>query len=246
MYFSEPQTTPFDLNFSCFGIPVRVSPWFWLGSAVFGFGLVQQDIKLLFIWGVAVFVSILLHEMGHAVVMRRLGEYPRVVLYFMGGLAIGGGGRRSIDQIIVSAAGPVVQLFLAAFAVAFVRASGHAYPIPIPFWDNAWFDLQGVGLERIPYPNLSYFLAFLLWINIFWALINLLPVFPLDGGQIARSVFNMTNPRDGIRQSLMLSAVAGGAAAVYGFSVGQPYMGMLFAMLAYDSYQTHQNTRGWR
>jgi stage IV sporulation protein FB len=129
--------------------------------------------------------------------------------------------------------------------IALVRLSGHAYPAEIPFWDNAWFNLTGEDLPFLPYENLNYFLQFLLFINIYWALINLLPVFPLDGGQIARSLFFLYNPRDGIRQSLLLSVIAGAGAAYYGFSHGQSYMGILFALLAFDSYQTYQGTRRW-
>lgn len=244
MYFSEPQSTPLDLNFTFFGIPVRVSPWFWLGSAIFGYQLAQQDIKLLFLWEVAVFVSILLHEMGHAVVMRRLGEQPRIVLYFMGGLAMGGGGRSYNEQVAISAAGPGVQLLLAAFCLAIVRASGHAYPVGVPFWNNDWYDLQGRGLDVLPYQNLNYFLAFMLWVNVFWALVNLLPVWPLDGGQIARAIMAKRNMRDGVRQSLMVSAIAGAVVGLYGFKEGQMYMGMMFAALAFDSFQTYQGIRG--
>ena len=131
MYFSDPQQTPYDLNFSVLGIPVRVSPWYWLGTLILGWGLAQQSPKLLLLWEVAAFFSILLHEMGHAVVMRRFGEYPRIVLYQMGGLAIGGGGRSSREQIMISAAGPAVQLLLAALCIALVRVSGHAYPVDL-------------------------------------------------------------------------------------------------------------------
>ncbi len=243
VYFSEPQTTPWDLNFSLFGIPVRVSPWFWLGSAIFGFGMASHDIKLLFIWEVAVLISILLHEMGHAFMMRRFGEDPRVVLTFMGGLAIGGGGRSTSEQVMVSAAGPAAQLFLAAFCVAAVRASGYDYPAQVPFWNNAWFNLTGNDVNFLPYQNLNFFLAVMLLINVFWALVNLVPVWPLDGGQIVRAVMAAWN-RDGARKSLVVSAIAGAAVAIYGFKEEQPFMGMMFAALAFDSFQTYQGARG--
>jgi len=44
----------------------------------------------------------------------------------------------------------------------------------------------------------------LLFINVLWGIVNLLPVYPLDGGQIAREVLVAVNPRAGIQQSLML------------------------------------------
>ena len=240
MYFSEPQPTPFDLNFSLLGIPVRVSPWFWLGSAIFGYGVTQGDLQMMFLWEIAVFLSILIHEMGHAVVIRHFGELPRVVLVFLGGLAIGGGGRSSRQQIAISAAGPIAQILLAVLTIAAVRASGHAYPHEIiggiPFWNNNWYDLEGRGLQEIPYYGLRVFVEFLVWPSIVWALINLVPVWPLDGGQIVRALMSIFSPREGVRQSLLVSAIAGAAVAVYGFKEGQPFLGMMFAALAFDSF----------
>ena len=43
-----------------------------------------------------------------------------------------------------------------------------------------------------------------------WGLLNLLPIYPLDGGQIAQQIFVLTNPQDAIRQSLILSVIVGG------------------------------------
>jgi stage IV sporulation protein FB len=248
MYFSEPQPTQFDLQFSLLGIPVRVSPWFWLGSAIFGYGITQGDPRQLFLWEIAVFISILVHEMGHAVMIRYFGESPRVVLMLMGGLAMGGGRRGSGEQIAISAAGPVAQILLAVLTIALVRAGGHEYPSHvvggIPFWNNSWYDLEGRGLPELPFEGLQTFVGYIVWPSIVWAVLNLVPVFPLDGGQIARAVMASWNPRDGVRQSLLVSAIAGAAIALYGFKQQQPYMGMMFAALAFDNFQTYQMTRG--
>ena len=48
----------------------------------------------------------------------------------------------------------------------------------------------------------------MLYVNIFWGLVNLLPVYPLDGGQIARELLELASPADGVRQSLWLSVIA--------------------------------------
>jgi Zn-dependent protease len=247
MYFSEPQPTAADLHFQIFGIPVRVSPWFWLGTAIFGWGLVDGDPKKFLIWEVAVFLSILVHELGHALVMRGMGDRPHIVLVFLGGLAVGRAGRSSKDQILVSAAGPFAQIMLAALTIGIVRASGHSFPYQIPFWRDDWYDLNGIHLPELPYDGLNFFLFCIVWPSIVWAVINLVPVFPLDGGQIARAALSLVNPFEGVRWSLMLSIAAGAAVAFYGFKIQQPYMGMMFALLAYDSYNTYQQIGGgWR
>ena len=58
-------------------------------------------------------------------------------------------------------------------------------------------------------------IADLLHVNILWGLVNLLPIYPLDGGQIARELFTLGNPRAGIIQSLQLSAGAAVLVAAY-------------------------------
>jgi len=87
----------------------------------------------------------------------------------------------------------------------------------------------------------------LLFINVLWGIVNLLPVYPLDGGQIAREVLVAVNPRAGIQQSLMLSALTATALAVVGLALWKsPFVTLLFGYLAYSSYMALQayNRRG--
>ena len=86
----EPQRTAYDLNFHFAGIPVRVHPLFWLAGLVLGSSAFQgpDPGMTLLIWMAVFFVSILIHELGHSVVIRYFGQVPRIVLYMMGGLAI--------------------------------------------------------------------------------------------------------------------------------------------------------------
>ena len=65
---------------------------------------------------------------------------------------------------------------------------------------------------------LNNFVGALLQVNILWGLINLLPIYPLDGGQIARELFTLGNVRNGIIQSLRLSTGAAALVAVYALS----------------------------
>jgi membrane-associated protease RseP (regulator of RpoE activity) len=78
----------------------------------------------------------------------------------------------------------------------------------------------------------------MLWVNVFWGLINLLPVFPLDGGQVARNVLIQYDPFDGARKSLWLSVITGGLMALVGLVFFRSiYMAFLFGLLAFQSYQ---------
>ena len=80
MFLGDPQRTQADLNFSLFGFPVRVSPFFWSVAAILGWGLVREP-KLFFLFILAAFLSILIHELGHAFAFRRFGTSARIVLY---------------------------------------------------------------------------------------------------------------------------------------------------------------------
>ena len=237
--FQSPPPTRFDLNFSVVGIPVRVHPLFWLLAAFLGFGSGQ-----VLIWVFVVFLSILIHELGHAFAFRRYGQDSYIVLHFMGGLTIPetirwGNDRANVSlspnqQIFVSLAGPIAGFILAGLVIGAVNLTGGLVAIRL---------LLGVipipQLAFLPYGNNAvYALVFwLLWINTFWGLMNLLPVFPLDGGQVARNVFIQYDPWDGARKSLWLSVIVGGLVALVSLLTQNIYIGFLFGMLAFQNYQ---------
>ena len=248
MNLIEPGRTPWDLQFNVAGIPVRVHPMFWLMSLLV-VGIGNTTGVALIIGLVIVFVSILVHELGHAFTMRYYGEQARVVLYFMGGLAITGGdsiwdlgyrqrARSPQQQIIISAAGPAAGFALAALTVAFIYAMGMAVEV-------IWFKGLPVFVINTYDKSISWEAEFglriILWINIFWGLINLLPVYPLDGGQIARQIFLLRNPYEGLTQSLWLSLVVAAAMAIFGLSRGDIWIGVLFGSMAFGNWQMLQN-----
>lgn len=244
--FQELPPTRYDLRFSIAGIPVRVHPLFWLIAVLFGS---SGDLLLLPIWVLVIFVSILVHELGHALAFRRYGQRSRIVLHFGGGLTIpepvswGSGyanvGLTANQQIFISLAGPGAGFLSAALVLALVLVVGGAVNtvmllgfIPLP--------LDAV----VPFGGriLAAFLTMLLWVNIFWGLINLVPVYPLDGGSVARNVFVQVDPIDGVRKSLWLSVIAGGIVAIVGLLFFRSiFMALLFGFLAFQSYQSLQH-----
>ena len=91
MFLSEPGRTSYDLEFSCFGFPVRVHPAFFIMPLLLGRGLITPEVNTgvgLVLVTAIFFVSILVHELGHALAFRYYGLPSRIVLYWMGGLAI--------------------------------------------------------------------------------------------------------------------------------------------------------------
>jgi Zn-dependent protease len=242
--FQSPPPTRYDLRFTLFGIPVRVHPLFWVIAALLG--STSNDIVKIITWIVAVFISVLIHELGHALVMRYYGISSNIILHFSGGLTVPesmrwGSGVASIaltpsQEILISLAGPFSGFAFAVFIIASVTLSGGSI-------------LMGRLLGVIPLPAaadlpfggaiLTSFVMSLLWVNIFWGIFNLMPVYPLDGGNVTRYALLKSDPWGGVRKSLWVSVVAGGVIALVGLIMFRSmYMAFLFAFLAFQSYQS--------
>jgi Zn-dependent protease len=244
--FQVPPPTRYDLRFNLAGFPVRVHPLFWLIAVLLGYS--SGDIVQILVWVVVVFVSILIHELGHALAFRRYGLSSQIVLHFAGGLTIPEstywGSRWATvalgpnQNIFISLAGPGAGFFFAALvSVAVILLGGTISTaqllgfIPMP------------GFAFLPFGGniLSTFVTALLWVNIFWGVINLMPVHPLDGGSVVRNVLIQADPVDGMRKSLWVSVIAGVLIALAAFLfLGSLYMAVLFGFLAFQSYQSLQ------
>ncbi|MBM3124576.1 MAG: hypothetical protein FJZ87_05815 [Chloroflexi bacterium] len=243
--FQSPPFTNYDLRFTLAGIPVRVHPLFWLVAVFLG---ASSDLLQLPIWVLVVFLSILIHELGHALAFRYYGQRSQIVLHFAGGLTIPepspwgvattSRSPGSLGQMFLSLAGPLAGFTFAALVVAGVTISGG---LVLTNWLFGFIPLPLTTI--LPYGGriLNLLVSMLLWVNVFWGLINLMPVFPLDGGNVARSLFVHYDPVDGMRKSLWLSVVAGGLLALVGLiALRSVYMAILFGLLAFQSYQAIQ------
>jgi stage IV sporulation protein FB len=242
MLFQVPPPTRFDLNFNLFGFPVRVHPLFWLIAILFGASS-NGPLEIL-LWVFAMFISILIHELGHTFAMRYYGQNAFIILHAMGGLAVpqqnyygGSNERTNNQQIIISLAGPLAGFLFALLIAMAIKLTGGFLEIRAIF-----------GFLPFPYaqyingnPMLNSLLFDLLVINILWGYFNLLPVYPLDGGHVSRHVFLIWQPWNGARYSLWLSVITGAAIAIASFVFLQSiYTAILFGMLAFQSYQMLQ------
>ena len=222
---------------------------FWLVSLLMSGGAGNGVVIL--VWIGVCFVSILVHELGHSLAMARFGQSSHIVLYGMGGLAVpdGGGWARArmyggprrfspwVEQVIISAAGPGAGFLLAASTLVFIAVTGGKVMFRIPSLDNISFVRVAVAndLARI-------IVADLLYINIFWGLVNLLPVYPLDGGQIARAILTARDPWQGNVDTLKLGVFVGGAVAIGAFFLlRQHFLAIMFGWLAASNYMALQN-----
>ena len=261
MLLQEPGRTGYDWNFNFLGFPCRVHPLFLVISIVFGRSAVERSANIGLNAGVAMlvvvavfFVSIFVHELGHALAYRKFGHRARIVLYWLGGLAISEGNSRSLnsnEKIYVSLAGPALGILFGLILCGLVYALGGSVEYVSPSFS---------GDYKNPFPNLSpnfsreyiqahpaiyTFLYSSLFINLFWNLINLLPVYPLDGGQVARELFEQRDHSgNGTTNSLKLSVLTGGIVAVLGLITSDFFILMLFGYLAFSSYQTLKQSSG--
>jgi Zn-dependent protease len=143
-----------------------------LGSNTQGY-LVAVASTLLF------FVSLILHELGHAVVARGLGiEIDGIDLWFFGGLAKTRTDTTSPgDEFKIAVAGPLVTLVVILICVGAAATTGLGR-----FYHAAALD---TNIHQTPGLVL---LGFLATMNVFVLVLNLVPALPLDGGRIARAI----------------------------------------------------------
>jgi stage IV sporulation protein FB len=203
-------------HFRLFGIPIRVEPFFVIVAALLGINL--DPLWVVFAWVVIVFVSVLVHELGHALVYRLLGQRSAIVLHGFGGFTVPtGGGRRVLSKpksVLVSISGALFQLLF----------------LGLPAWlllNSDWYDRElfewivtGRGFSWAP---IVYYTQF---VSIWWAVFNLLPIRPLDGGHVAETLF-------GFETACKLSIGAAIIAGFLAFRVG--FIG-LFGLLFFGYF----------
>ena len=211
--FGVPRERPGDWNFRLIGFPVRVSLFFWLMAVMLG----PHEPRGALIWVACVFVSILIHEFGHGLMARWLGFRSRILLYELGGLCVSDSESQSSNQrIAILAAGPGAQFLL----LGVVMLCGSAF-LEISPAENMTLAKRflGVATNDIITSDASTeareLYIYMFWINFFWPLLNLMPIWPLDGGQIACELFSKINRRDGRRWGHIISMVTAGIMALY-------------------------------
>lgn len=161
-----------------FSTDVRVSWWFVLVPIVL---CPRHGIELGLAFTILLYLSVLLHEFAHVFAARWTGGFAdEIHLTPMGGIALVRPGRGAFGLGITAAAGPLVNLVICACV--------------FPGWyapDTLWGSLNPfvMPIQQIDSDQLGRHLALLLFTaNWMPLLVNLLPVMPLDGGQILRAV----------------------------------------------------------
>jgi Zn-dependent protease len=153
------------------------------------------------------FTCVVLHELGHSLVAQAFGIPVReIVLLPLGGVAIlGRNPEKPIHELLIAAAGPAVNVAIAAVLLAGLGPSAVL----------ASLDGRGTVAGSLPDPSLATLLVWLLEANVTLVLFNLIPAVPLDGGRILRAVVAMFT---GHARATRIAATIGQVFAV-GFGV---------------------------
>ena len=210
------------LRFTIFGIPVEVQPFFWITLVIIG-GVDGSDAEGMFrilLFVLAGFISILTHELGHALTARKFGAHSEITLQAFGGYAAYSGVRMTrLQSFLTTAAGPGIQILLGL---------------------GVWF-LIPYTLPGITY-NAWYFLKKLMGISLVWAVLNLLPILPLDGGQMLNAVLGPQRIRITLWVTIIVSVLTG----VIWFEMRHDLLFSLFlSIFAWKAWQALQQSR-WR
>ncbi len=201
---------------SVFGVPIRLHFTFILMLvllAVFGFnGTESAAVQSSYI--AILFLSVLLHEIGHAVVSTRFGiRTLEIVMFPIGGISRLERQPKPREELWIALAGPMVNLGIAFALFAYIGSARGIGAILQPADANL--------TERVAYGNLVL------------ALFNLLPAYPMDGGRVLRSVIARFRPEaEATRMAAASGRVLGMGMAIYAIVSGQ-YLLLFIAFFVY-------------
>ena len=193
----------------------------------------RQDLMMVLLWIVVLFVSILVHELGHALTSRKMtGVTPSIKLWGMGGLAYPNTQLTQKQSFWVTWAGPLAGLgFFGLIVLSCCAIYGFAVGTELTMIFLFPSRETYTVLAEMNNP-LLFMLKELLWVNFWWSLINLLPIFPLDGGQIYASIEKSP------KRVWIVGMVTGAVVAIAGFFIlHQIFIAILFGYLAFQNYK---------
>ncbi len=177
------------------------------------FGLPQEEglLEARFLLGLAaalgLFLSVLLHELGHALAARRFGvETKRITLWLLGGVAqLERIPREPKKELLIALAGPLVSFALALLFRLLRQEAG----------------------------ALGFLTHYLALVNLVLGLFNLLPALPLDGGRVYRALLALRHPyARATQKALGVSQAVAFALGLFGLLVFNPFL-VLMAFFVY-------------
>ncbi|MCC5831844.1 MAG: M50 family metallopeptidase [Chlamydiales bacterium] len=195
-------------------IPISIHPLFWLIAFFIGWIWTMTLAGALVCIAVILF-SVLFHEFGHALTAMLFGQKTRIELAAFGGFTYREGPKLKLwEEFLVVLNGPIAGflLFLIAFAI-----------------------FQNVEIES---PLLLFTVKFTFVANLFWTVINLVPVLPLDGGHLLSIILEAIFGFKGVKLAIIVGLIIAVAISIFFFALGMFLIGALFLILTFESFRS--------
>jgi stage IV sporulation protein FB len=195
-------------------IPVVIHPLFWLIAFFIGWmwtlTLVGALLSVLVILG-----SVLFHEFGHALTAILFGQKTRIELAAFGGFTYREGRKLKLwEEFLVVLNGPIAGFILFLIAYTLYRTF------------------------KIENPILLLVVKFTFVANLFWTIINLVPVLPLDGGHLMSIILESIFGFKGVKIAIIAGIAIAVAISIFFFILGYFLIGALFLILTFESFRS--------
>lgn len=200
-------------------IPITITPAFWIFAIIIGI-LNSMSVIGTVVWVGIIFVSVLFHELGHAITALCFGQKPRIELVALGGMTFHIAERLPFwKQFFIVFNGPLFGflLFLGCFALS----------------------------ETPPFNQglIGAIVTTTQWVNLFWTVLNLLPILPLDGGQLLRIPLEAFFGIKGFKYALAVSMVVALLLSMAAFLYQYFLVGAILFLFAYQSFDSWKRSR---
>ncbi len=200
-------------------IPLAIHPFFWVFAAFIGW-LNSGTMMGTLIWVGIILVSVVIHEFGHALTAVLFKQKARIQLIALGGVTTFDGPKLKFwQQFLITLNGPIFGFLLFVIATFLLKWNVASSPL--------W-----IGILRT--TQLA---------NLFWTVVNLLPVVPLDGGQLLRILLEASFGVKGFKASLIIGAAISVLLALYFFMIQALLVGAFFFLFAFQNYDLWRKSR---
>ena len=220
MFFSTDPNQQGTFRFKLLGFPISIHwsflilPILWGSQS--GLDPIDQTRSVL-IYIIVFFISILGHELGHALAYRSFGGSAQIMIHAMGGMAVSHGSFNRKQKIIITSAGPLFGLAMGIICLL----------------SAIFLDLNSIS------KYLRQFLELMILLNILWSFFNLLPIIPLDGGQLLGHIMHERKPA-------LRGKIGGFTAIVFGlllFKLNYIFGAIILGYLAYQNFKAADRAR---
>ncbi len=201
-------------------IPITIHPGFWILAALIAILLGQGNILSMLVWVFVIFFSVLFHEFGHALTALAFGRNPRIELVAMGGLTYHDGDKLPFwKQFLITLNGPVFGFVIVVIA----------------------YFLRDIPALKAGYAG--QLMNQILLVNLIWTVVNLVPILPLDGGQLLRIGLEKFFAFKGVRYAFMASAVLALLFSLFLFVTQNFLAGAIFFLFAFENFENFRKSR---